>query len=52
MAGLMSPQTQSGIQNFYDAQTRGPKIPPKVLIAAVIIFGIIIVIADHFFFYC
>jgi preprotein translocase subunit Sec61beta len=48
MPGLGSPQTSAGIQSFYDAQTKGPKINPKILLAIVVIFTIIILVADHF----
>ncbi len=50
MPPLMSPQSQAGIQSFYDAQTRGPKLNPKLMIAIVLIFGLVIMILDHFFF--
>ena len=48
MATLGSPQTSAGIQSFYDAQTTGPKIDPRILIVVVVAFTIIILVADHF----
>lgn len=45
---LYSPQSQAGVTSFYDAPTKGPKINPKFVIVAVIMFAIIILIADHF----
>ena len=48
MATLGSPSTSAGIQSFYDAQTKGPKIDPRILIAVVVIFTLIILVADHF----
>jgi len=48
MASLGSPQTSAGIQSFYDAQTTGPKIDPRIFIVIVVAFTIIILVADHF----
>jgi len=47
MAGIGSPQSQAGIINFYDAQTNGPKLNPKVVVIVVAIFTVIIIIASH-----
>ncbi len=51
MAGLASPQSQAGIINFYDAQTSGPKLNPKIVLALVVIFVIIILIINHIAYY-
>lgn len=48
MAGIFSPQSSAGITSFYDAPTKGPKINPKILIAIVVIFTIVILVIDHF----
>jgi len=48
MPGLYTPQSSAGIQSFYDAPTKGPKIDPKIVLAIVIAFTIIILVADHF----
>ncbi len=48
MPGLYTPQSSAGITSFYDAPTSGPKINPKILIAIVVIFTVIILVADHF----
>ncbi|MDE1871114.1 MAG: preprotein translocase subunit Sec61beta [Candidatus Micrarchaeota archaeon] len=48
MADLYTPQSSAGIQSFYDAPTKGPKVNPKLLLAIVIIFTIAILVADHF----
>ncbi|MGD0510725.1 MAG: preprotein translocase subunit Sec61beta [Candidatus Micrarchaeaceae archaeon] len=48
MAGLYTPQSSAGITSFYDAPTKGPKLNPKVVLAIVIIFTAIILVADHF----
>jgi len=48
MAGIFSPQSSAGITSFYDAPTKGPKVNPKILIAIVIIFTIVILVIDHF----
>ena len=48
MPGLFTPQSSAGIQSFYDAQTTGPKINPKILIAVVVAFTVIVLVADHF----
>lgn len=45
---LYSPQSQAGVTSFYDAPSRGPKIDPRFIIAAVMAFAIIVLIADHF----
>lgn len=49
MAGISSPQSQAGIMNFYDAQTRGPKMNPKIVLALVILFVVVIMVLDHFY---
>lgn len=47
MATLGSPQTSAGIQSFYDAQTTGPKIDPRIFIVVVIVFTLVILVIDH-----
>ncbi len=47
MPGLYSPQNQAGVQSFYDAPTKGPKIDPRFIIVAIIIFTAAVLIADH-----
>jgi preprotein translocase subunit Sec61beta len=34
--------------SFYDAPTKGPKFNPKVVLALVFIFALIILVANHF----
>lgn len=51
MPGLSSPQSQAGIMNFYDAQTNGPKLNPKIVLALVLIFACVIIIVNHFIYY-
>lgn len=46
MATLYSPQSQAGIMSFYDAPTKGPKISPKAVIVAIMVFAIVIIIID------
>lgn len=48
MPGLYTPQSSAGITSFYDAPTKGPKINPKMLLIAVIVFTVIILVVDHF----
>ncbi len=48
MAGLYTPQSSAGITSFYDAPTKGPRINPKILLAVIVIFTIVILVADHF----
>lgn len=48
MASLYSPQSQAGVLSFYDAPSKGPKINPKVVLIAVIVFAIAIIVLDHF----
>ena len=50
MPGLYSPQSQAGVQSFYDAPTKGPKIDPRYIVVAVLIFTTAILIVDHFIF--
>lgn len=50
MASLYSPQSQAGVTSFYDAPTKGPKVDPRFIVAAVIVFALIILVADHFIF--
>jgi preprotein translocase subunit Sec61beta len=51
MASLYSPQSQAGVLSFYDAPTKGPKLSPKIVMAAVVIFAVIILVADHLIYY-
>ena len=44
---LYSPQSQAGVTSFYDAPTKGPKIDPRFVIVAVMVFAVIVLIADH-----
>lgn len=48
---LMSPQSQAGIQSFYDAQTNGPKLNPKIVLIIVVAFAVIVIMVNHFIFY-
>ncbi|MGI0100568.1 MAG: preprotein translocase subunit Sec61beta [Candidatus Micrarchaeaceae archaeon] len=48
MPGLFTPQSSAGIQSFYDAPTNGPKINPKILVAAIVVFTVLVLVADHF----
>jgi len=50
MPGLYSPQSSAGIQSFYDAPTKGPKIDPRFILVAVIIFTAAVLVADHIVF--
>ncbi|MDE1857068.1 MAG: preprotein translocase subunit Sec61beta [Candidatus Micrarchaeota archaeon] len=51
MPGLGSPQTQAGVLSFYDAQTKGPKMNPKVVLIAVAVFSFAVLVIDHFLYY-
>ncbi len=51
MPGLSSPQNQAGIMNFYDAQTPGPKINPKMVLIAVAVFVLIVLVINHMIYY-
>ncbi len=48
MPGLYTPQSSAGIQSFYDAPTKGPKVDPRILLAIIVAFTVIILVADHF----
>jgi preprotein translocase subunit Sec61beta len=48
MPGLYTPQSSAGIQSFYDAPTKGPKLNPKIVLAIIVIFTLVILVADHF----
>ena len=50
MPTLQSPQSQAGVMSFYDAPTKGPKINPKLVLAIVIIFVIVVLILDRIHF--
>ena len=50
MPGLHTPQSSAGVTSFYDAPSKGPKLDPRIIIAAVVIFTVAILIADHFVF--
>ena len=47
MASLFSPQSQAGVLSFYDAPSKGPKINPKFVLVAVIIFALAVILMDH-----
>lgn len=42
-----SPQSSAGILSFYDAQTNGPKLNPKMVLVAVVVFVVIVLIINH-----
>lgn len=48
MANISSPQSQAGIMSFYDAPSKGPKVDPRIIMALVIVFVAVVLIADHF----
>jgi len=48
MPGLYTPQSSAGVTSFYDAPSKGPKLDPRIIIAAVVIFTVALLIADHF----
>jgi len=48
VASLFSPQSQAGVLSFYDAPSKGPKINPKFVLVAVIIFALAVILMDHF----
>jgi preprotein translocase subunit Sec61beta len=50
MPTLQSPQSQAGVMSFYDAPTKGPKINPKLVLAIIIIFVIVVLILDRIHF--
>ncbi|MEM0200955.1 MAG: preprotein translocase subunit Sec61beta [Candidatus Micrarchaeaceae archaeon] len=50
MATLSTPTQQAGILSFYDAPERGPLLNPKLVLIAVFVFGIIVLLLDHFLF--
>lgn len=47
MPGLYSPQSQAGVQSFYDAPSKGPKVDPRFILVAIIIFTAAVLIVDH-----
>jgi preprotein translocase subunit Sec61beta len=48
MAGIYTPQSSAGVTSFYDVQSKGPKINPKIFLIIVVVFTVIILVADHF----
>ena len=48
MASLSTPQSQAGVINFYDAQTKGPKVDPRVFLIIVAAFVIAVLVLNHF----
>lgn len=50
MPGLYTPQSSAGITSFYDAPSKGPKMDPRIVLAAIIVFTAIILVIDHFIF--
>lgn len=47
MPGLSSPQSQAGIINFYDAQTAGPKLNPKIVLIVIVVFVLAIIVLNR-----
>jgi preprotein translocase subunit Sec61beta len=45
---LSTPQQQAGILSFYDAPEKGPKMNVRLVVAFVVLFSIIVMVADHF----
>jgi len=48
MAGIGTPQSQAGVMSFYDAQTSGPKMNPKVMLIIIVLFAAVVIVFDHF----
>jgi preprotein translocase subunit Sec61beta len=48
MPGLQSPRQSAGVMSFYDAPTKGPKLEPRLVLLAVILFALVVVVVDHF----
>jgi preprotein translocase subunit Sec61beta len=48
MAGLFTPSSSAGIQSFYDAPTKGPKLNPKLVLIIIVAFTLAVLVADHF----
>lgn len=44
---LSTPQNSAGVLSFYDAPEKGPSINPRIILALVAIFAIVILIFDH-----
>jgi preprotein translocase subunit Sec61beta len=44
---LGSPQSSAGILSFYDAQTNGPKMNPKMVLILVVAFVVVVLIINH-----
>ena len=42
-----SPQSSAGILSFYDAQTNGPKLNPKIVLIAVVAFVLVVLVINH-----
>ncbi|MCL5262524.1 MAG: preprotein translocase subunit Sec61beta [Candidatus Marsarchaeota archaeon] len=51
MASLYSPQSQAGVLSFYDAPSKGPRMNPKLVIAAVVIVAVMIILINHLIYY-
>ncbi len=47
MADVFAPQSGAGVMSFYDAKTNGPRINPKLMLAIVILFTVIVLVLDH-----
>ena len=50
MPGLFTPQSSAGVTSFYDAPSKGPKINPKIILIAIVVFTVIVLVTDHFLF--
>lgn len=50
MPGLYTPSSQAGIQSFYDAPSKGPKLNPKIILVIIVVFAVAVLVVDHFLF--
>jgi len=45
MPGVSGPSSSIGIMRFFDADTKGPKLSPEMIIGAVLVFIAVIIVA-------
>ena len=46
MDDVFAPQSGAGVMSFYDAKSRGPKINPKIMLAFIVLFTVIVLVLD------
>ncbi len=50
MPGVSGPSSSIGIMRFFDADTKGPKLSPEIIIGATLVFIAVVLVAKMLYF--